>query len=70
MRTALVTGGTGGMGRVVASKLAADGLDVAVACAGNIDLADATVGGIAGHGRRGRDRLHPCDARKRSIPRD
>ena len=41
------------MGRVVASKLAADGFDVAVAYAGNIDLADATVGEIAGHGRRG-----------------
>lgn len=52
-RTALVTGGTGGMGRVIASKLAADGFDVAVAYAGSIDLADATVGEIGGHGRRG-----------------
>jgi 3-oxoacyl-[acyl-carrier protein] reductase len=52
-RTALVTGGTGGMGRVIAAKLAADGFDVAVAYAGSVDLADATVKEIAGHGRRG-----------------
>jgi 3-oxoacyl-[acyl-carrier protein] reductase len=52
-RTALVTGGTGGMGRVIAAKLAADGLDVAVAYAGSVDLADATTGEIKGHGRRG-----------------
>jgi 3-oxoacyl-[acyl-carrier protein] reductase len=52
-RTALVTGGAGGMGRVIAAKLAADGFDVAVAYAGGVDLADATVKEIAGHGRRG-----------------
>jgi len=52
-RTALVTGGTGGMGRVIAAKLAADGFDVAVAYAGSIDLADATVKEIKEHGRRG-----------------
>jgi 3-oxoacyl-[acyl-carrier protein] reductase len=52
-RTALVTGGTGGMGRVIAAKLAADGFDVAVAYAGGVDLADATVKEIAGHGQRG-----------------
>jgi 3-oxoacyl-[acyl-carrier protein] reductase len=52
-RTALVTGGTGGMGRVIAAKLAADGFDVAVAYAGSVDLADATVKEIAGQGRRG-----------------
>ena len=53
IRTAVVTGGTGGMGRVIAAKLAADGFDVAVAYAGSVDLADATVKEIAGHGRRG-----------------
>ena len=52
-RTALVTGGTGGMGRVIGSQLAADGFDVAVAYAGDTGLADATVGEIAGHGRHG-----------------
>ncbi len=53
IRAALVTGGTGGIGRVIAAKLAADGFDVAVAYAGSVDLADATVKEIAGHGRRG-----------------
>jgi 3-oxoacyl-[acyl-carrier protein] reductase len=52
-RTALVTGGTGGMGRVIASRLAADGYDVAIAYTGSIDLADATVGEIKEHGRLG-----------------
>ena len=33
-RTALVTRGTGGRGRVIAAKLAADGFDVAVANVG------------------------------------
>jgi NAD(P)-dependent dehydrogenase (short-subunit alcohol dehydrogenase family) len=53
VRTALVTGGTGGMGRVIAAQLAADGFDVAVAYAGSVEEADATVKEIAGHGRRG-----------------
>lgn len=52
-RTALVTGGTGGMGRVIAARLAADGFDVAVAYAGSVDLADATVGEIKERGRGG-----------------
>lgn len=52
-RTALVTGGTGGMGRVIASKPASDGFDVAVAYVGNTDLADMTVKEIEAHGRRG-----------------
>jgi len=52
-RTALVTGGTGGMGRVIAARLAADGFDVAVAYAGQVDLADATVREIKAQGQRG-----------------
>src|SRR5580700_8812382 len=52
-RTALVTGGTGGMGRVIAARLAADGFDVAVAYAGHVDLADATVSEIKEQGRHG-----------------
>jgi 3-oxoacyl-[acyl-carrier protein] reductase len=52
-RAALVTGGTGGMGRVIASRLAADGFDVAIAYTGQVDLADATVGEIKERGRLG-----------------
>jgi len=52
-RTALVTGGTGGMGRVIAARLAADGFDVAVAYTGDVDLADAAVSEIKEHGRHG-----------------
>jgi 3-oxoacyl-[acyl-carrier protein] reductase len=52
-RTALVTGGTGGMGRVIAATLAADGFDVAVAYTGETDLADETVSEIKAQGRNG-----------------
>ena len=52
-RTALVTGGTGGMGRVIATKLAADGFDVAGISHSDVDLADATIGEIKEQGRRG-----------------
>jgi 3-oxoacyl-[acyl-carrier protein] reductase len=41
------------MGRAIAAKLAADGLDVAVAYTGSVDLADAAVKEIAEQGRRG-----------------
>jgi 3-oxoacyl-[acyl-carrier protein] reductase len=41
------------MGRVIAARLAADGFDVAVAYAGEMDLADATVGEIKAQGRSG-----------------
>jgi len=52
-RVALVTGGTGGMGRVIAARLAADGFDVAVAHTGEIDLAGAAVSEIKEQGRNG-----------------
>jgi 3-oxoacyl-[acyl-carrier protein] reductase len=52
-RTALVTGGTGGMGRVIAATLAADGYDVALAYMGSADLADTILGEIEGRGRKG-----------------
>ena len=41
------------MGRVIATKLAADGFDVAVAYVGDVDLADTTIGEIKEQGRRG-----------------
>ena len=41
------------MGRVIASRLAADGFDVVVAYGGNVDLAGAMVGEIKERGRRG-----------------
>ena len=52
-RTALVTGGTGGMGRAIAAKLAADGYDIGLAYIGSADLADAIVGSIEGRVGRG-----------------
>lgn len=53
VRAALVTGGTGGMGRAIAGKLADDGFDVAVAHFGDMDDADATVAEIEVRGHRG-----------------
>lgn len=49
-RVAIVTGGSGGIGRTSAERLAADGLAVVVHYAGNKDRADDTVAGIVSNG--------------------
>ncbi|MFI7610816.1 SDR family oxidoreductase [Nonomuraea terrae] len=52
-RIAIVTGGSRGIGRAVASRLAAAGLDVAVVYASNAKEADAAVDEIEAAGSRG-----------------
>jgi 3-oxoacyl-[acyl-carrier protein] reductase len=51
-RVALVTGGSGGIGRVAAERLAADGMAVAVHYAGNRDRAEGVVDAIVASGGR------------------
>jgi 3-oxoacyl-[acyl-carrier protein] reductase len=51
-RVALVTGGSGGIGRVSAERLAADGMAIAVHYAGNKAKADDTVASIVATGGR------------------
>lgn len=51
-RVAIVTGGSGGIGRTSAERLAADGLAVVVHYAGNKGRADAAVADIAASGGR------------------
>ena len=50
IRVALVTGGSGGIGRVVSERLAGDGMAVAVHYAGNRARADEVVEGITSAG--------------------
>ncbi|OAH15384.1 SDR family oxidoreductase [Streptomyces jeddahensis] len=52
-RTAVVTGGSRGIGRAVASRLAAAGQDVAVVYASNTKEAEAAVGEVEAAGARG-----------------
>jgi 3-oxoacyl-[acyl-carrier protein] reductase len=51
-KTALVTGGSRGLGRAIALALAGQGADVAINYRGNVEAADAVVAEIAAPGRR------------------
>ncbi|RLP74779.1 SDR family oxidoreductase [Mycetocola tolaasinivorans] len=51
-RTAIVTGGSRGIGRAVAERLAADGQSVAILYAGNIEAAAETINAIEAAGGR------------------
>ena len=51
-KTALITGGSRGIGRAIALRLAGQGADVAFSYRGNEDAANATVADLAALGRR------------------
>jgi len=50
MRTAIVTGGSRGIGRAIAERLSHDGFQIAIGYAGNAVAADETVGAIVAAG--------------------
>lgn len=52
--TVLVTGGSRGIGRAIALRLAQDGFDVVVHCRSRVDEAEAVAGQIRGLGRAAR----------------
>ena len=49
-RVAIVTGGSGGIGRAVAEQLAADGMHVTVHCSSRSEQADDVVAAITANG--------------------
>jgi 3-oxoacyl-[acyl-carrier protein] reductase len=51
-RSAIVTGGSRGIGRAIATRLARQGADVAFSYKGNQAAADATAGELEGQGRK------------------
>jgi len=51
-KTAVVTGGSRGIGRAIALRLASQGADVCISYRGNTDAADATVAEMTAMGRR------------------
>jgi 3-oxoacyl-[acyl-carrier protein] reductase len=52
-KSALVTGGSRGIGRAIALRLAAQGADVCLSYRAGSEAADSTVAEVEGHGRRG-----------------